>query len=169
MNKKAVSIMIGYVLLIAGIIIVSGLVYTWMRSYVPRPIPECPDGVSLFIQEVVCEDLGGNYDINLSIKNNGRFGVDGYYIKATNDPDQTLAIVDISGSLESGGSTQEGTGIVLFSGGTLGPGDRAVTAKYNLNFETYLIEITPIKYETIEGKNILVVCGDAKIKEEVTC
>ena len=167
MNKKAVSIMIGYVLLIAGILIVSAIVYTWMRSYVPRPAPECPDGVSLFIEEVVCKDLGGNYNINLSIKNNGRFGIDGYYIKATDDPDQAVAVSDISGNIESGGSAQ--AGIVLFSGGTLGPGDRAINAKYNLDFEIYMIEIIPIRYETVEGKNILVVCGDAKVKENIIC
>ena len=78
-NKKAVSVLIGYVLLIAGIIVVSGVVYIWLRSYVPRPSIECPEGVSLFIEDMNCE--GSN--LNLSIRNNGRFEVNGYFIKAT--------------------------------------------------------------------------------------
>jgi hypothetical protein len=168
MNKRGVSIMIGYVLLIAGIIVVSAIVYTWMRSYVPREAIECPDGVSLFIEEAVCEKISDiEYNISLSIKNNGRFGVDGYFIKATNDPDQTIAVVDISEDIKSGGSGQ--SGIVLFSGGILSPGERAIKSVYNLNFKTYLIEIIPIKYETIEGKNILSACSDAKIKEKIIC
>jgi len=160
--------MIGYVLLIAGIIVISAVVYTWMRSYVPRPTPECPDGVSLFIEDAVCKNEGESlYTINLSIKNNGRFVVDGYFIKATNNPDQDIATLDISESIKSGGNAQ--AGIVLFSGGNLSPGGKAIKAIYDLSFKTYLIEITPIKYEVIEGKNRLIICGDAKIKEKINC
>ena len=160
-NKRGVSVMIGYVLLIAGIIIVSGIVYTWMRSYVPREAIECPDGVSLFIGEANCQEINPKeYIINISIKNNGRFGVDGYLIKAAREPGQDIATVDISGNQ---------AGIILFPGGILEPGERAVKAEYTINFKTDLIEIIPIKYETIEGKNILSVCSDAKIREKIIC
>jgi hypothetical protein len=138
-----------------------------MRSYVPRPTLECPDGVSLFIEEVVCKSERGNYLLNISIKNNGRFLVDGYYIKATNEPGQERAIVDISESIESGGNAQGG--IVLFSGGNLPPGEQAIKAIYKIDFKTDLIEIIPMKYETIEGKNRLVVCGEAKVQEKISC
>jgi hypothetical protein len=168
MNKKAVSIMIGYVLLIAGIIIVSAVVYTWMRSYVPREAPECPDGVSLFIEDSVCKDLGGgDYILNVSIKNNGRFDIDGYFIKATKTQEQEVATFDISEGITSGGNAQ--ASVVLFPGGKLEPGNSAGVAEYDLDFPIYLIEVTPIRYETIQGKNKLVSCGNAIIKEKITC
>ena len=164
-NKKAVSIMIGYVLLITGVIIIGGLVYAWLSSYVPRPMPECPDGVSLFIEEVNCNQDGNNYEINLSIKNNGRFDVDGYYIKASEEEGE-IATIDISENIYSGGNAQ--AGIILFSE-VLEPGENAPLAKYNELSKLYLIEIIPIRYETIEGKNTLMICGDAKIREKDIC
>lgn len=166
MNKKAVSIMIGYVLLIAGIIVVSAIVYVWLRSYVPRETIECPDGVSLFVENSICEFEGGNYNINISIKNNGRFDVDGYFIKATKSQEQEVATFDISEGLV--GRSAQG-GIVLFSGGALGPGESGREDLYSLEDPIFSIEITPIKYEVIEGKNRLVSCGDAKIKETINC
>jgi hypothetical protein len=165
-NKLGVSIMIGYVLLITGAIVVGGIVYTWMKSYVPREAIECPDGVSLFIREAICEIEGSDYNLNLSISNNGRFGVDGYYIKSTNDTELEIATVDISPNLISGGNAE--SGIVLFSGGTLNPGENKL-ARYDIGFEPVIVEITPIRYEEIEGKNRLVSCGNAKIKEKITC
>ena len=166
-NKLGVSIMIGYVLLITGAIIMGAIVYQWMKSYIPRETIECPDGVSLFIKENVCKESGGNYLLNLSLTNNGRFGIDGYYIKATNNSEQEIATFDISKNIKSGGNAQ--SGIILFSGGNLEPGKNAREAEFELDFEIFLIEIIPIKYEVIEGKNRLVTCGDAKIKEKIIC
>jgi FlaG/FlaF family flagellin (archaellin) len=164
-NKKAVSVLIGYVLLIAGIIVVSGIVYVWLRSYVPRPSIECPDGVSLFIEDVNCQGT----NLNLSIRNNGRFEVNGYFIKATTSPEQTLATLDISEKIVAGGNEQ--AGIVLFDkpGGILGPGESAGEAEYSLDSSINSIEITPIRYEVIEGRNTLISCTNAKIKESVNC
>lgn len=166
-NKLGVSAMIGYVLLITGAIVMSALVYQWMSSYVPREAIECPDGVSLFIKEQACEESGGIFKLNLSLTNNGRFSIDGYYIKATNDPEQELATFDISENIISGGNAQ--AGLVLFSGGNLEPGESARKAEFELDFDIFLIEIIPIRYEVIEGKNRLVSCGNAKIKEKIVC
>jgi len=163
-GKLGVSIMIGYVLLITGAIIVGAIVYTWMKSYVPRETPECPEGVSLFIEDLVCEQEDTNWNLNLTIKNNGRFEVNGYYIKAGKTVGQ-LATIDISKNLTSGGSFQ--SGIVLFPG-ALEPGNNT-KMRYELKEPICLIEIIPIRYEVIEGKNRLVSCGDAKVKEEFTC
>ena len=159
--------MIGYVLLITGAIIVGAVVYQWMKSYVPRETIECPDGVSLFIKENACRLEAGKYILNFSISNNGRFSVDGYFIKASASPEQEVATLDISGSITKGGNAQ--AGIVLFPGKALEPGETASITEYNLDQNVYSIELIPIKYETIEGKNRLVSCGDAKIKENINC
>jgi len=51
MNKKAISLMLSYVLLIIIVIAVSIGVYTWIRFWVLgiEPIEDCPGGVSLVI------------------------------------------------------------------------------------------------------------------------
>ena len=78
-NKRGVSIVVGYVLLITIVIAIAGIVYSWLRWYVtPGEDISCPDGVSLVIKEYECVgDI-----LNLTIKNKGRFSFDGFVVKA---------------------------------------------------------------------------------------
>jgi len=165
-DKKGVSEMIGYVLLIAGVVAMSAIVYVWLRSYVPRETPECPDGVSLFVQSSSCV----NNILTLEIKNNGRFSVYGYYIRATTTKDQAeqgIATKDLSGMITTGGTAQGG--IVLFPGlNKLDVGANMLT-EYSLDTKIFSIEIIPVLFETTGGKNRQTVCGNAKIKEMIDC
>lgn len=167
-NKKGVSIMIGYVLLIVGAIVMGGVIYGWLQSYVPQETVECPDGVSLFIKDVLCSNDGEGYKLNLTLSNNGRFLVDGYYIKSSEIQGQEIATIDISSKITSGGNAN--AGLVLFPGKAVDPSKNAPTAIFELGEkQIYLIEIIPIKYEVIDNKNRLISCGDAKIREKITC
>jgi hypothetical protein len=166
-NKKAVSIMIGYVLLIVGAVVMGGVVYGWLQSYVPQETLECPDGISLFIKDVTCISEGGKYKLNLSVSNNGRFDVDGYFIKSAEIDGQEIATTDISEKMTSGGNPN--SGLVLFAGKALEPSKTAPLAMYDLDKEIYLIELIPIRYEIIDNKNRLISCGNAKIKEKIAC
>ena len=76
-NKRGVSIVVGYVLLITIVIAIAGIVYSWLRWYVtPGEDISCPDGVSLVIKEYECVgDI-----LNLTIKNKGRFSFDGFVV-----------------------------------------------------------------------------------------
>jgi len=165
-DKKGVSEMIGYVLLIAGVLAMSTIVYMWLRSYVPRETPECPDGVSLFVQSSSCV----NKILTLDIKNNGRFSIYGYYIRATTTEEQAkqgIATKDISGGITTGGSAQGG--LVLFPGlNKLDIGSNIVT-EYSLDAKIFSIEIIPVLFETTGGKNRQTICGNAKIKEMIDC
>jgi hypothetical protein len=165
-DKKAVSLMVGYVLLVTIAIIMGAIVYQWMRSYVPRESIECPDGVSIYIKEVNCEVSGSDYILNLSITNNGRFNVDGYFIRSAAAADAAIAGDDLSESIVSGGSSAGG---VVRWPSTLEPGRDASKAVFKLDSNIAFIEVTPIIYETIENKIRLVNCGNAKVKEYVTC
>ncbi len=166
-NKKGVSIMIGYVLLIVGAVVMGGVVYGWLQSYVPQETLECPSGVSLFIREVQCTADGGGYKLNLDVANNGRFAVDGYFVKVAHTEEQEIATTDISENLVQGGNAN--AGVVSFPGRALDPGKNAPIAEYGLSDEIYLIELVPIRYEIIGGKSRLVSCSNAKIKEKVIC
>ena len=159
--------MIGYVLLVTIAIIMGALVYGWMSSYVPRGTLECPGGVSVFIKDVKCDSVEGDYKLNLNLTNNGRFNVDGYFIKAAESEDAKIASRDISESIKSGGNAAGG---VVRWPSNLIPGQDAEEAVYDLGSnKIFFVEVTPIIYETVENKIRLLNCGNAKVKEYVTC
>ena len=160
--------MVGYVLLISFAVIMGVIVYNWLKTYIPREALQCPEGVSVFIRDISCEDLGnGNYTLYLNLTNNGRFDFDGFFIKATRTPEQTIATWDIAPLIISGGN--EAGGVVRLSQGALEPAEIAENIKFELNNKTYIVEILPIKYQIIDGKQKLAGCGEAKVQEDVVC
>lgn len=166
-HKKGVSIMIGYVLLITFAIILGGVIYVWMSSYVPTETIECPDGVSVFIKEVECSKVGEDYHLILNITNNGRFSIDGYYLKISNNPEIHLGTIPVT-EVISGAQSAAG-GVIFFPGTTLEPGADTPRSVFKLEEKGYLAEITPIRYEVIDNKNRLVICGNAKASETIKC
>jgi len=85
-NKKGVSLMISYVLLIFITISLSIGVYIWLKDYaVVSEKINCKEGTSLTIEKYNIEESGGDKILNLSIKNNGMFNVNGFLISAGND------------------------------------------------------------------------------------
>ncbi|MCK5624924.1 hypothetical protein KAI04_03730 [Candidatus Pacearchaeota archaeon] len=169
-NKKAISPMIGYILLISAAILMSVIVYTWLKTYVPNSALECPDTTSIFIKSYTCD----SNQLNLTIKNNGNFNVAGYFIRIANVSGQELATVDLSQKLvvQFGGVTIGNS--VLFdesnSGNSFAPNEEAINVFDIVGTETiYFIELTPIRIEEINNRNRTASCGNAKIKEEITC
>ena len=73
MNKKAISIIIGYVLLVVIAISLSLLVYAWLKNYLPKDVEKCPDSVSLTISNYNC-DIEEN-KITLTLRNKGFFNI----------------------------------------------------------------------------------------------
>ncbi|MEK6842805.1 MAG: hypothetical protein AABX84_03230, partial [Nanoarchaeota archaeon] len=99
-NKLGISVMIGYILLISMAIMMSIIVYQWVKTYVPQKSIECEDGVSLFVQSY--NNDCDNERLDLTLKNNGRFDIAGYFIHATTSPTQELAVIDISSETAKG-------------------------------------------------------------------
>ena len=150
-NKRAVSPIIGYILLIVITISISGGVYIWMKSYIPKETIKCPEDVSIFVNQANC--TGGGI-LNITIKNKGLFVVNGYYIKATTSAEQEIATLSLSGDAGYFGletplePNQEDNRLFTYSG------------------SIYSVEITPARNQTDEnGKKRLVVCGDSRIRE----
>jgi hypothetical protein len=165
-NKLGVSVMIGYVLLITFAIIMGGIVYRWMRSYVPTETLECPDGVSVLIRDINCTEDIDKWNLEIDLMNNGRFEINGYYIKYSDTEGEEIGRIPVT-EIISGGKSAEG--IVFFTGqdSVLGPGENIVS-EFEIDTRAYLVEITPIRYEVIEGKTRLAICTNAKIKEKLT-
>ncbi len=165
-NKKAISIMIGYVLLISFAIFMSIGVYTWMKTYVPKDIPNCPDSVSIFLEDFNCS--GG--DLTIDLKNNGRFAIGGYNIYASNKTNYTLSTINLAKRLTAGGDNR--TNSVIFADGqnlfSTGDSKRSI---FNITgFGTLTsIEITPIRFEEANNRKNTANCGKSKIREELNC
>jgi hypothetical protein len=104
-NKKAISVIVSYVILIGITISLSALVFSWLRFYVGESNGEmqaCPESISLIIAEANCiSNYGGS--LNITIQNNGRYHVDGFIIRVNNragaksgfyslDPEESILI-----------------------------------------------------------------------------
>ena len=167
-NKKAVSMMIGYVLLVSFAVIMGVIVFNWLKTYVPTDTVECPSGVSVSIRAVECAESvqEGNYSLMLNLSNNGLFEIDGFYIRATTSSTQQLATQDLSQLIYKGGDAP-GNFVQFFS--VFAPSDRASLQFFPLENKIYSIEVTPMKFEEVEGKIRVASCSDSKVKEIIEC
>jgi hypothetical protein len=82
-DKKGVSIMVGYVILIVIAISLSVAVFAYLKLYLPEKEPDCPEDVILAIDSVTCRDSNGDgwFDIDVTLSNRGFFSVDGAFIR----------------------------------------------------------------------------------------
>ncbi len=167
-NKKGVSILVGYVLLITFVIFMGAIIYSWMKSYVPQEDLDCPEDVSIFIKEYDCS----SQELNLTLKNNGKFNIGGYFIRVTNDPQAGLATIDISQNITSGGTN------ILPSGVKFSGSDNSLVPSYdethlfNISHVVggiYAIEILPMRWQEEDRRKRLVSCKKSIIREELTC
>jgi len=169
-NNKGVSVVVGYILLVTFAIIMSSVVYQWMKTYIPRKIMDCPDEVSILIKDVNFNCASRN--LSLILQNNGRFNIDGYFIRATNESNQTLATIDLSEFFdEDGGEIARNTIVfgLLQEENSFKPNSEPITHIFNLNSLIYSIEIIPTRYQLENNKKRVVSCRNSKIKENIEC
>ncbi len=174
-NKRGVSVIIGYILLVAIVVAISVGVYTWMKSYVPQDALQCPDGVSVSIPDYTY-DCATN-QLNLSIQNSGTFSIAGYFIKATNNSGLTLATIDLTPYYHGTGSLANNA--ILFSSYLSGlnskdPGAKVPQEGNTFSIPSYYgkilrIEITPARYVTYNNKIRFATCGNAIVSERLSC
>src|SRR3989338_4079370 len=93
-QKRGVSVIIGYVLLVVFAMVISVGVYAWLKTYVPNEPLNCPDGVSLFVKESSFNS--STSVLSIKIRNNGRFDVADYFIHAANTSPQQIPPSDLS-------------------------------------------------------------------------
>jgi len=167
-SKKAVSVVVGYVLLVVFAIVLGGLTFTWIKTYVPTEGLECQEGVSVFIKKSIFNT--STSELKITVKNTGRFSFAGYFIHATNESDQKLATIDLSGYLnETLGGSILGNSVLFFSGTDNYlksgeernhvfdiPSDLGILSK---------VKITPIRFEEVENRNRFVSCESSKTEQ----
>lgn len=168
-NKRAMSAVVGYVLLITFGIIMSTVVYSYLKTYVPKDVSSCPDGLSVFLESYSCS--AGH--LNITLKNNGKFNYVGYSIHASEDPNQSVAAINLNKNIigSSDGQFSSTAGYIVFDNGR---SNFMVPQKQVTHYFTYttplkLLEITPIILQKTGSTAKFVQCGNAIIKEKVNC
>lgn len=181
-DKRGISVMIGYVLLVTFAIIISVIVYGWLESYVPKDEVECEEGVSLSVYNYSCD----GDTLELTLKNDGVFSLAGFTIYCKEDPDEDVASIDLSKNFT--GSKTVGSGRIYFSSesadiqNVLEPGDRSNADDNPLTFDipeeckigegddqTIEAELTPVKMVDWNDKEVMGVCGRSSIRETMRC
>jgi len=80
-NKKALSEIVSYVLLIVIAMALAAGVFAWVKFYIPQEKEKCSEDVSLSISEYSCS----NGVLTITLANRGYFNVDGFFVKASNE------------------------------------------------------------------------------------
>ena len=74
-NRRGLSNVVGYVLLISITIALSVLVYAWLRFYVSEEeVKECSDNVNVIIRSYECflpDETGEGGRLSITLKNKG--------------------------------------------------------------------------------------------------
>ena len=90
-NKKAVSLIIAYVILITMGLALAGMVYSWLSFYVtPGEEVKCEDGVTIIIRDYSYDST--NNKLNLTLQNKGLFDLDGYFVRASDKDNTSLGV-----------------------------------------------------------------------------
>lgn len=97
-NKKAISELVSYVLLIVLALGLATGVYSWLNKYVPsaNPSDECPETTALSLNDYNCTKSGEEKIIQLHLENKGYFNINGFFIKATNKTGNVLPTVSLA-------------------------------------------------------------------------
>lgn len=83
MNKRGISEVVSYVLLIVIAVGIATLVYAFLKVYVPKEKSECKDNVDLIISKVECihTTAPDANTLKLVLENRGLFKVDSAFIR----------------------------------------------------------------------------------------
>lgn len=104
-NKRALSEMVSYVILIVVALGLAAGVYGWMKIYIPDGEKEsCPTDSAISINDYSCDNV--SKIISITLKNNGLFSIDGFFIKGSNSSESPIIGLEraegIPGSLVKG-------------------------------------------------------------------
>lgn len=101
-NKRALSDVVAYALLIAITLSLSVLVYNWLEfQFGGEEVEECPNGVNIVLSSYSCSSGPEGVLLGLNLKNKGRFNVTGYTVRVHNRTGANFGIysLDLNGSM----------------------------------------------------------------------
>ncbi len=164
-DRKGLSEMVGYVLLIVIAVGIAAGVYAFLNFYVPKDNPKCPTDVSVNVREVKC--VGGY--LNITLENRGLFSVDGAFVKIGNSSRiarETLCFEGSRGNECNVYFNQETTtdGRKVLDEG-LKPGEMIMKSFNYTNLGEQELEVGPVVFVD----NYPAICTDAIQTRTVNC
>ncbi len=163
MNKRGVSEMVSYVLLIVISMSIATGVYFFLQGYVPKDKPECQEGVNMIVEQVQCASVSTQNLLSISFQNRGLFKIDKAYIRIARDnrvvkddvPSQNpIQLINKIG--DEGLSPGESTNAFNFPL----PGGYATSGNY-------ILEIQPAHYTKDKDVDSLALCAPFEV--EIIC
>ena len=152
LNKRAISEVISYVLLITIAISMAAGVYAWLKFYVPsdQEKEKCQDDTALSIIDYECSIE--SQILRIVVENNGLFNTDGFIIRASNNYANipTAMLVTINDPLihgSTGGIYNFGTSLKL---GEISDGNFSYEPISNVE----RIQVQPF----VNGKKDILIC-----------
>jgi hypothetical protein len=178
-NKRGISEILGYILLITFAVFMSFIVYQGLRTYVPVGAIDCPEGVSIFVSSSNCTLSEEKYNLTINIKNNGRHNIAGYYIHASNSPTQEVATIDLVPYLYTLGTIATNiSNLVVFKNdvnelstiiNSVNVSDPAYASYRGIPTKIYSLDIIPVRFQKEENRLRQVSCVKAAVREKITC
>jgi len=152
-NKKAVSLMVSYTILIVIAIAISIITYSYLKLSLPSEKTECSQDIHLIVEEINCS----NGELNITLSNRGLFSVPAIFLKFGNASRQVRQQINKNNEIltspikpgekwDNGGVLFDVSNIVIIEG-------------------NYLLEIEPAILE----KRDIILCNNALVTQEVQC
>ncbi|MBI5148696.1 hypothetical protein HZA33_03380 [Candidatus Pacearchaeota archaeon] len=165
-NKRGISELIAYALLVGLAISLSVIVYMWLEVYVkPSSINVCPSGTSLIIEDYSCSLSG---ILTLKVKNKGLFNVSGFILRINNRSKLGEPLGNPIYRLRPTTGPGAGGDFFVFGGDNepLAPGLNKEFTDIAYCGTLTEIEIQPIRLE--EGIDEPILCDKAVIRQKVS-
>ncbi|MEI7719167.1 MAG: archaellin/type IV pilin N-terminal domain-containing protein [archaeon] len=161
-NKKGVSEIVSYVLLISITFIIAGMVYSWLTFYVtPGKETKCEEGVSITLRSYVYNCTTKAF--NLTLQNRGLFDIDGYIIRVGNQSDSEIGVYTINKTGKILNTSEVYTDVYINSS-HLDSLDATNTLQKNMTGNISFIEIQPFEIQ----ESARVFC-ESVVKQKVVC
>jgi len=162
MNKKGLSEIISYVLLILIALSLSAAVFVWLKVYIPKNSVECPKDASLIIKDYSCDI--NTQKISIIFQNKGYYDIDGVYIKIANTTDGIASELPEPPSISS---TPSEPGFFYFGFHGLLPGKSDnQTFEYTAFTQVTKVQIQPF---VLRDDKIIICTRDTKSQEITNC
>ena len=158
-NKRGVSVMVAYVLLIVIAIGISAGVYSFLKVYVPKDQAQCPEDVRLITQNFSC-DSGQTNPLTISFANKGLFSVDAVYVRIARSERKIRQLINDPKDLKP--TEVDKFFIDLPPGQSLTESYKATPVEGPGN---YTLEIQPAVYDG----DILAICENAVVTQNIVC
>lgn len=175
MAKRGVSEVVSYVMLILIAIAIAGLVFIFMKGFVPKAKAECKDGIEVILTEATCrpDPLDATKDeLIIQLENRGLFKVHEAFIRLGELSAETKKSFNSQGQPTS-------EPIKLWAQGGASPDEglnpQAITPRFEFTLppeftsstqRKYVLEVQPAYYDD-EKKRTRSLCP--AISETVTC